>query len=167
MGNYTITKKGAEWLANRIISNRNSEDIDTMYIVYTNSNISSINLNSNITIDDLFDEDRKIWCMKKKGGVVGYLSSDTDGNIIANVSCVVTSNDVVHGGSIELSADSSKIIAVAIAVSGDPDNIIAACNITKAGASTPVKWVDNMSMSVSCPVCICPYPADNTSSTEG
>lgn len=161
MSDYTFTKKGAEWAANRMISSKYTKDIDTMYVVYTNGSTERLDLTNTMTVSDLLNQDNGIWCMKKEGGVVGYVTDNGNGQYIANMSCVVTKDDVVSGGSVVLSSNASKVIAVAVAVSGEPDTIIAVCNMTKSGVANPIRWVDNMSMSVSCPICLSPYPQEN------
>ena len=160
MSDYAFTQSGAEWAANRMISNKNAKDIDTMYVVFTNGDINGLELTPTMTVSDLMDDVNGIWCLKKEGGVVEYVTKDAKGAATANVSCVVTKTDLVPGGSVELSSDSSKVIAVAVALSGSPDTIIAVCNMTQSGAPSPIRWVDNMSMSVTCPICVAPYPEE-------
>lgn len=161
MSNYVFTKKGAEWVANRIASAKNTKDIDVMYVVYTNGNIEGLNLTPNMVASNLFDEATGIWCLKREGGIVGYSTEGQDGSHIANISCVVTKDDVVAGGSIPLISNVSKIIAVATAISDYPEELISICNVTKSGVAYPIPWIDNISMSVSCPICVSPYPKEN------
>lgn len=163
MYNYTLTESGAAWIASRISGN--GKDLNVLYVVYDNGGKDGIDINKKITVSDLLALSGTTGVIRVTRNISNTSIPTDTGSFSAVTSGIVSKDDVlsVDGGP-ELNS-SSMIISVAVGFtgSGAPDNdvIVAACNLTKDGTSSPVPWVENMTLSVSCPITISPYPVED------
>ena len=156
MNTYTLTKNGATWMANRLCNTANTPDITVMYLVYSNGSAEYIDFDVDFSTDSLNNLPDDSWYVRKSGGLVTYAYNTAEGTAYAAVSGVFGRSDVSESeGRPELISGSSKIIAVAIGYvdKNNKDVIIAASNL----GSSQTRWVDNMSMSLTCPIAISSY----------
>ena len=163
MYNYVLTEKGSSWIASRMVGG--SKPLDVMYVIYDNGGKECIDLVPSITADYFHNLSGTTGAVRITKNIANTCIHNESGSTSAMISGIVHKDDLrLNDKYPEVTASVSKIIAVAVGYSGsdtsDSDVIVAACNITKDGVCSPVPWIDNMSMSVSCPITIAPYPSE-------
>lgn len=160
LASNTLTKSGASWIANRICDKATTPDITVMYLIYSNESTEYIDFNSDFSVDNLNELPSDTWYVRKEGGIVQYSYVEENGTAHAISSGMFNNSDVVTTDSRPTLTSSSRIIATAIGYVDSiskKDVIISASNLS---GGEVVKWVNNMSMSVSCPISLSPYPED-------
>ena len=159
MIDYTLTESGASWIASRLAGS--AADLDLIYVVYSNDTTEYIDINTETSAEDFYSLTGNIWFMRVTRNVTVTRNSSDNGKYVVSVSGVVDRDDVMSKtDSPDLQAGASRIITIAVGHTGpnetqDNDVIVAACNVD------PITWVDNMSIAVSCPIAVAPYPTEN------
>lgn len=140
---YVITKNGAAWIANRLIGNANN--LNLMYVVYSSGNRTPLDIDRD-TDSTYFNNMNDASYIRITGNITTSISeADTDGSVNAVVSCIVSPDMIPESN--------GSIIAIATGYTQENGNdvIVSVCNIDN------VSFVSNLSLAVSCPLCISPF----------
>lgn len=149
MNNYILTCAGCDFIAGCVTNPGVTPNV--MYAIYTNEDNRNIDVTKESNIGDLLNNG----IIRSTSNVVRYTLSEDDrykGNI-AVFSTIINRDDlVVSNNSPELIPGTSKIIAVALGLTGNSPDISGDTLLAVSSLKTPSMWVDNMNMTITCPI---------------